>query len=434
MIGNDYFRYVKPRCILQKNRTLSLYFFLAVVIPVYLHAQSERFSYGMNIALNYPTIGSQFSNYSGEGNPTLGMFVEYKPYQGLSIGHPSKNKRYEIISDETMRKLTFVAQPSFSVNSFRQQDIDRRYTNYYLDFSGLVYIHPIPFVDEFAIFAGVRPSYLASYTTEQFENGFYTTVSYDPNKNAVGRIDFCVPVGLSLNLSEAVIGEITYNHSFTNKNTDQVINGRPSTVELALKLNAIGLVNQFGKKDDELRNQVKKLSKGALLVMLITPNPNEINTLKAEHRNAEIEYIYNELNLRNKKVMREFRSFFDFCPVYFFWDTSAYKVISRKLDNLFLGADLAIDPSIRPDSSNFFVAGFCDDISTYTTKHQYGLFVYDDKINQLPKPFNVPINLVGANLEGDPLNFFKKQRYDYSNISFERIITKFNNRLLRYRD
>ena len=115
-------------------------------------------------------------------------------------------------------------------------------------------------------------------------------------------------------------------------------------------------------------------------------------------------------------------------------DTSAYKVISKNFNNVFVNSELIVDPYIKPDSSNFFVASFCDDISAYTAKHQYGLFVYDDQINQLPKPFNVPANLIGANLEGDPINFFRKRRYNYSIMPFEKIIVKLNNRLLHYKD
>jgi hypothetical protein len=228
--------------------------------------------------------------------------------------------------------------------------------------------------------------------------------------------------------------EASYIHSFTNQNTSQIIKGRPSSIELTLRLNALGLLNQFSKKEDLLRKQINTYSKGSLLVMLPTSNPGEINKLKAENNNEEIDLINQELVERNKKVMREFKSYFDFCHVYFFMDTSAYKIISKNFNDVFVNSELTTDPMIKPDSSNFFVASFCNDNSAYTTKNQYGLFVYDDHINQLPKPFNVPTNLIGANLEGDPLNFFKKKRYNYSIVSFEKIITRFNNRMVRYKD
>ena len=396
-------------------------------------AQTGKFTYGFNAALNYPTIGGKFDMYSGEGNPTLSLYIAYKPDNGLSIGHPTQNKTYTVFSDEFVRHLAFVLQPSFSAITFRQQDIDRKYNNYYLELTGLVYIQPFTYVTEISFFTGIRPSYLASYNTELFENGYYTSKQFDANQNTIGRIDLSVPVGISLELSEAVNLELVYNHSFTNFNTEQIIKGRPSTIELSLKLNALGLVNQFSKKEEALRTQIRKLSKGALLVMLPTPNPSEIRHLKTEMKEEEIQEIYAELLERNKKVMREFKSNFDFCPVYYFLDTSAYKIISKKFDNVFGTANMEPDPFIKTDSSNFFVGSFCNDISIYTTKHVFGLFVYDDKINQLQKPFNVPINLVGGNLSGDPLNFFKTH-YSYSNYSFDRIIKKFCNRLSKYRD
>jgi len=395
-------------------------------------AQDDRYSFGFNAAINYTTIGARYDNYVGVGNPTLSLFLSYKPSYGITVGHPSKNETYTLISDEFMRRLTFVLQPAYSANSFRQQDNDQKYNNYYLELGGLVYFQPFTYVTELTFFTGVCPSFLASYDTELLQFGYYTTIHYDHNLNSIGRIDYIMPFGVSLEMSPSVSLELVYKHSFTNTNTDQTIVGRTSSLEFGLRLNAIGLANQYTKKDEKLHEQIKKLSRGSLLVMLPTSNPSEINKLKSENNLEEINNINKELIDRNKKVMKEFRSYFNFCPVYFFMDTDAYQVVNKKFDNVFVNTNLEVDPMIKTDSSNFFVASFCEDISVYTSKHVYGLFVYDDKINQLPKPFNVSINLIGPNLEGDPLNFLKKIRYEYSNISFERIITKFNNRLIRF--
>lgn len=412
--------------------------FLLLIILLFAsgiaRSQSEHFSYGLNLGVNYSLIGAENNNYSGEGNPTLGMFLQLRPENGFGIGHPTQNKTYTIISDDVAKRLTFIIQPAFTVNSFRELATDRKYNNYYVEIGGFIYVQPFTYVNEFNIFTGIRPSYLTAYNTELFENGFYNNKPYDGNQNRVGRADFVVPVGMSMALSEAVSLEVAYLHSFTDHNTTQTIKGRPSSVELTLRLNALGLVNQFSHKEETLRDKINKLSKGSLLVMLPTPNPAEIEKLKADRKVAEVEAVQTEIRDRNKRVMQEFKAYFDFCPVYFFMDTSAYKIISRNFNGVFVNNDLVADPYIKPDSSNFFVASFCNDISAYTTKHQYGLFVYDDKINQLPKPFNVPANLVGSYLEGDVTNYFKKRHYNYSQMSFEKVITRFNNRLLRYKN
>lgn len=397
-----------------------------------LSAQNDKFSYGFNAAINYPTIGSRFDNYVGDGNPTLSLFASYKPSDGLNIGHPTKNKTYTLLSDEFIRRLTFVLQPAYSALTFRRQDNDVRYNAYYLELGGLVYFQPFTYVTEVTFFTGVCPSYLAAFNTEALQSGYYSNVNDGANLNSVGRMDFIVPFGVAVEMSPAVSLELLYKHSFTNQNTSQTVQGRTSSFELALRVNAVGLANQYSKKDEKLREQIKKLKKGSLLVMLPTTNPIEINQLIAENKMEEIQAIRKELTDRNKKVMKEFRAYFNFCPVYFFMDTNAYRVMNKKFDHVFVDANLEVDPMIKTDSSNFFVASFCEDISSYTSKTLYGLFVYDDKINQLPKPFNVAINLIGPNLEGDPINFLKKIRFEYSNYSFERIITKFNNRLLRY--
>src|SRR6185312_12201563 len=128
--------------------------------------------------------------YTGEGNPTLSLFLLLRPDNGLSIGHPTQNKSYTVISDEFARRFSFVVQPSFSAITFRQQDIDRRYNNYYLEMIGLLYFQPFTYITEISFFTGLRPSFLAAYGTELFENGYYTNKQLDANQNAVGRIDF----------------------------------------------------------------------------------------------------------------------------------------------------------------------------------------------------------------------------------------------------
>ncbi len=404
------------------------------MLSTFVLAQTEQLSYGMHLSLNYPTVGNRIDNYSGEANPTLGLFLQYHPEDGLDISHPTKNKRYNIFPSEFTRRLTFLVQPSFSINTFRQIDVDRKYNSYYVELSGLVYIQPFAYVNEFKLFTGLRPSYLTAYNTEVFEGGFYTTKRYDPNLNRIGRYDLTMPIGISMDLSQAVTVEMAYYHSFSDNNTNTFIQGRPSSIEFTLKLNALGLVSQFAHKEDQLRAQITKYSKGSLIVMLPTVNQNEIQSLRKQHSEQEIEFITTELNERNKKIMHDFRTYFEYCPVYFFMDTSAYKVISKNFNNVFVNANFETDKFIHPDSSNFFMASICEDISAYTTKHVFGLFVYDEKLNQLPKPFNVPANLIGPNLEGDPLNFFKKRHYNYSQISFEKYITKLNNRMLRYKN
>ncbi|MFI5220963.1 MAG: hypothetical protein ACHQK8_01460 [Bacteroidia bacterium] len=415
-------------------------------------SQSNSFSYGLNLGLNYPTIGSQIGSYAGEGNLTLGMFLQYKPYSGISLGHPSKNKRYMLVSDEFVRRLTYVLQPTFSTNSFRQTALDWRFTNNYLELSALVYIQPFTYADEFKFFSGIRPGLVVYNTSETIENGTYTVKTNPANKNFNGQIDIAVPFGVALELSPAVTVELAYNHSFTNANTESVIKGRSSFVELTLRLNAMGVINQLSKKEERIKEKLYKLHAGSLLVMLPTPNPSEIREMLKDNNLEQIEAITSELRDRNKKVIQEFKSYFDFCPVYFFMDTSAYQVVSKNFKHVFVNANLEVDTTIipeksltlsdrsdlkpsgkiiGPDSSNFFVASFCEDISDYTSKHVFGLFVYDDKIIQLPRPFNVPMNLIGANLDGDPINFFRTKYYDYSTMSFERIITKFNKRLWR---
>ncbi|TAE78350.1 MAG: hypothetical protein EAY81_12045, partial [Bacteroidetes bacterium] len=144
-------------------------------------------------------------------------------------------------------------------------------------------------------------------------------------------------------------------------------------------------------------------------------------------------FAVNELKLRNLRVMREFRKHYTFTPVFFFFDTEVDKVIANAFDGVFLNDNMEPDNSIKLENpANFFVASFCNDLSNYTQRISYGLFVYDDKMIQLEKPFNVPGQVFGLYTSGDPVNYFRTKRQSYINMPFEKMIKKFSARMTRY--
>jgi hypothetical protein len=78
------------------------------------------------------------------------------------------------------------------------------------------------------------------------------------------------------------------------------------------------------------------------------------------------------------------------------------------------------------DTVNYYIISFCEDISDYTSKSQFGLYVYDGSLTQFPRPFNSPSQLISPVLEGDPLNYLKKRRYNFATLPFNRYVMRLN--------
>jgi hypothetical protein len=376
-------------------------------------SDSQPLGYGIKLGINYSTIGTQYPDfYSGTGSGTLGMFFT-KP-----INH----------------RFTWFLEPAFSSVAFREEESENRYQNHYIDASGFVYFYPSSRNVDFAFIGGLRPSYLLSHKSEVFSGGNYLVKDLDANKNSNGQIDVGLMMGLSIALSPVVNLEMIYNHSATNDNSTQEIKGRASTVEINLRLNALALKKSLDGKSQSTQEMVEYYNKGVALVMLTTPNQAEIKRLTKEGKTEAIELLYAEMAERNAKVVDNFSRGFTFCPVYFFMDTSVYKVISGAKEGMFLNKNLQFDPSIKlPDSSHFFIASFCEDISNYTKRKHFGLFVYDDKMIQMDKPFNHPNQLAYPIYEyvrvRDPEN--KYSRATYNTVPYEKLLGKLMTRLYR---
>ncbi len=371
--------------------------------------QAKAIGYGLRVGINYSLSGLEYNNYSGAAGLNGGLFIT-KPIHDY---------------------FTLMLEPGYSGISFREQSTDKRYNANYLEAGFTLVIYPSLISREFSFHLGYKPSMLIAYNTEIIEFGNYVTKSFDNNKNKVGMFDGAVYGGISVAMSDFVNLELGYNYSLTNRSTATDAKGRPTTIELGLRLNAVSLKEKMTKKEKSLRDIIAGYSRGALFVMLATPNSKELKKLEEQGKTEEVNLINTEILSRNQKIMRDFRENYTISKVYFFMDTSAYKLISGSYKGIFVDVNLKADETIQPDTNNYFVAAFSEDISTYTNKIHYGLFVFDEKMNPLSKPFNHPGNLVSAVLDGDPINYLRKKA-NYLGVPYGRVIAKFNTRLLKY--
>jgi opacity protein-like surface antigen len=388
------------------NRITIQYLFILTFLTVNVDAQSN-FEYGVRASLNMSTIGTQYGKYNGSGFYNMGVFG----------------------SKKVSNLITFAFEPTYSLSGFKEKQNDSRYTLQHLDF-GLNTYFSVFGDDALRLFLGVRPGYLLGFRSETIKDGNYVKLDALNNSNKSGQIDLGINAGFSVQLSQVVNFELGYLYSATNRNDNTQIQGRTSTIEMTLKLNAVDLKKLIDNKEITLKEQIQEYQKGILFVMIPTLSEKDLARLTDE---GDRNYTINELRVRNLKVIAEFVRNYSFTPVYFFSDSSINQIVSGNYSSILLNNNLEVDTTIKVTRvTNFLVASFCNDLYNYSDRISYGLFIYDNKMNQMGKPYTIPGQMFGLFTDGDPQNYFKTKRINYTNMPFDRMIRKFNSRMIRY--
>ena len=381
----------------------------------------DNFNFGFEIDGNFNLIGSQFGNYVGKAQPRISVFFT-KPI-------------YKYYVNSFISLWDYAIEPlALNLVSCRENTIDNQYGGYYFDPSFALHLIPDRSSSDLRIILGVRPSYLMYSYSEILENGVYRLAQsgVSTNKNRAGDIDFSGMLGLSVKFSKIGYFDLKYVHSFTNKNTADYVQGRPSLFEFGIRLSAVQIGKVIFDLDAETQKQVSKLSKGTLLVMLPTPNQNEVNALQNAGRTNEIRELFYQQELTNKMVAEKFSRDYKFSKVLFFSDSSANKIINKNFNAVFVDENMnTIQTPESFDSTNYFVASFCEDVSEFANRFTYGLHVYDVKMQALPSPFNAIKNDMGLFPGGDIVAYMRKKKALFSIGEYERVIRKFNDRLLK---
>lgn len=368
----------------------------------------SKFNFGARAAINYTTIGSNYGQYSGMASPSMSGF--------LSMLTPGNTQ--------------FMLEGGYSGNAFRQQQNDTKYTMDALDMSLYSFIYPSRNSNDFAFVFGIRPSVLLAHSTEAFKAGSFFSLSDPANQNKNKQVDMAAILGMSLALSPVVNLELFYHASLTDRNTGSEIKGRASSFEVGLRINALGFQSTQQSSAMNTQQQVAQFHKGVLLVMLPTPPEAKLDELKRQGAEAMVAMIRDNYAVNNRIIVNEFSREFTFCPVYFFYDKDAYKVVSGNPKQIFLNRDMIADTSITIDTASYFVASICNDLSQYTQRNQLGLYVYNNQLVQLDKPFNPNfIDFMNFNNPVDYLN--GRKMLVYNPYIIRKKIRKLNSRLLR---
>jgi len=165
-----------------------------------------------------------------------------------------------------------------------------------------------------------------------------------------------------------------------------------------LLLFLIGIIQANGQELNSTKiaiQQINQLRNGILLVQLDSKQ-TEIFILKKQGKKAMAEALEKEQYLNNKEICYAFNSYFDFCPVFYFYKAYATELRDKNFEKIVL-LDETLEPAYKVDLSdeNYWIAewGFntpnvakCD-LQPADYKGFSGLFILDDQFVQLNLPF-----------------------------------------------
>jgi hypothetical protein len=375
-------------------------------------------NFGLALSANFPTVS--FSNPDLVGRTLAGFSVFYQ--RPIS---PYHTNRY-------FNRLDYTIEPGFMSVGSRNENTDKRFKSNYIDLNLMLNYIPDRMSEDMRLFFGVRPSYLIYNESQVIENGNYRTLSNDPeNLNKQGDIDLGLIFGVNVSLGNIASVELRYVQSLTNNISPTQYLGRPSAIEVAIKLSGLSIKDKIISNEMTMVSELGKRSAGTLLVMLETPDEKLIESLRRENRDSDVAMLKELQDQTNRLVIKEFTKHFKFCDLAFFMNTDAPKVARGELTGIFVDEQLkpTSDPAI--DTNNFFIASFIEDVSMYTHKPDYGLYVYDKTFMQLGKPYNESQNAMGLFAGGDPVNYFRRVKSTgYSAEEYRKIIIRFNDRLV----
>lgn len=147
----------------------------------------------------------------------------------------------------------------------------------------------------------------------------------------------------------------------------------------------------------------------AIFVQLFT-YPRRIEYYKKNRRKEELSLFQASANAANQQIIKDFNENFDFCPVYYYYDTNATNIRERNFATVLLNKDLAPATNIpvQAADTNYFIVMnsmlmsedflpgemYGEDESLFTARDNVNsnkprIVVYDYKFRQLPRSTTV---------------------------------------------
>ena len=253
------------------------------------------------------------------------------PFFGLETLIPLENTSHLRIGTSLFQKR--------SLNTLNKV----KYNNDFISIYGTYYY---PISSSVHLFAGPQYSILLNFYAL---NG---AVKEDmPNYNSYASVNIGIDLKLQSHLNLGIAYEIPINNP--------KLEIWPS---LKVKLSILIDKELFGvdkkrEKRKESTNQVQELNNTALLVRLKSYK-KQLDLLTDDKYKSRKEAIIKHRDEENQEIIDAFDKAFDFCPVYFFYNSDSKKVLEKDFKNLFLNHELKKDPNITFSLDTFLIGEF----------------------------------------------------------------------------
>ena len=145
--------------------------------------------------------------------------------------------------------------------------------------------------------------------------------------------------------------------------------------------------NENDEEELTAENHIARLKNGKLLVRLKTMQ-NTVLMLEARGLQEDADEIWENQIKENRAIAKAFELFFDFCPVYFFYDENSEAVKSGDYEDYILNYDLdTIVAELLPAFNYVYFADFGEVHFKHFNQHMQGAVILDQFMMMLPGKF-----------------------------------------------
>ncbi len=246
--------------------------------------------------------------------------------------------------------------------------------------------------DKFSISAGPQYSFVInSYVKRGSES------TNMPGYNAY----FSLNAGVLFELQPNINLGLSYEYPFNTK-----LEKWPSLkVTVALKLSKKSLKIDHRKAAEQHAGKELKNMQNAVLLVRLRSYKKQIEIYQDKGLFDRVEQIKKERDARNHKIMLAFEEAFDYCPVYFFYNSDTEKIKNKNFSNVFINRQMKLDSSIVIHPKDYYIGEFGyhnaytenmdysqqeasdSHLNRATDFSNYGFVIMDSQFKMLPKPF-----------------------------------------------
>lgn len=151
------------------------------------------------------------------------------------------------------------------------------------------------------------------------------------------------------------------------------------------------------------------------ILVQINTGQRKIERLKRKNETKHLAELLADIDSINNKTVLDFRNNFDFCPVYFFYDTCFRYIVTQDFADRVLDASLKPMRDFHPVDTNYFVIQFgrINNVEEYS---QNTLVASDWRGQQLrhPLPYTYDHALTNATVTRNSEYDYVSKRFDLS--------------------